>query len=72
MVPTPAVSSRCNEGEDFSQEKLAELTWWNTVIDGLDAPATTPIRLYSEGHAEIGYDGLWVLRWNSKSDDAAG
>lgn len=30
----------CNEGEDFSQEKFAELTSnWNAVIDGLDAPA---------------------------------
>ena len=30
----------CKQGEEFSQEKMAEFTaGWNTVIDGMDAPA---------------------------------
>jgi len=63
----------CNQGDDFSQEKLAELTAnWNSVIDGLDAPALAAFG-YIPRDADIeAYDGLWVLRWNSKSDSAAG
>ena len=63
----------CNEGEDFSEEKFAELTSnWNAVIDGLDAPALAAFGYIPRGAEIEGYDGLWVLRWNSKSDSAAG
>ena len=63
----------CNEGEDYSQEKFAELTAnWNSVIDGMDAPALAAFG-YIPRSAEVeGYDGLWVLRWNSKGDSVAG
>ena len=63
----------CNEGEDFSQEKLAELTAnWNAVIDGMDAPALAAFGYIPRGVEMEDFDGLWVLRWNSKSDSAAG
>ena len=63
----------CNEGEDYSQEKLAELTAnWNLVIDGMDAPALAAFGYIPRDAEMEGYDGLWVLRWNSKSDSAAG
>ena len=63
----------CNEGEDYSQEKMAELTAnWNSVIDGMDAPALAAFGYIPRDAEMEGYDGLWVLRWNSKSDSAAG
>ena len=63
----------CNEGEDFSQEKLAELTQnWNAVIDGMDAPALAAFGYIPRDVEMEDYDGLWALRWESKSDSAAG
>jgi hypothetical protein len=63
----------CNQGEDYSQEKFAELTAnWNSVIDGMDAPALAAFGYIPRGAEMEGYDGLWVLRWNSKGDSAAG
>ena len=63
----------CNEGEDYSQEKFAELTAnWNSVIDGMEAPALAAFGYIPKGAEVEGYDGLWVLRWNSKGDSAAG
>ena len=63
----------CNEGENFSQDKLAELTDnWNVVIDGMDAPALAAFGYIPRDAEMEGFDGLWVLRWDSKSDSAAG
>lgn len=63
----------CNEGENFSQDKLAELTEnWNEVIDGMDAPALAAFGYIPRDAEMEGFDGLWVLRWDSKSDSAAG
>ena len=63
----------CNQGEDFSQEKLAELTAnWNAVIDSLDAPALAAFGYIPADGEYEDFDGLWVLRWNSKDDSAAG
>ena len=63
----------CNEGENFSQEKLAELTSnWNNVIDGMDAPPLAAFGYIPRGTEMEDFDGLWVLRWDSKIDSAAG
>ncbi len=63
----------CSEGDDFSQEKLAELTAdWNSVIDGLDSPELAAFGYVPRDVEMEELDGLWVLRWNSKSDSAAG
>ncbi|MDA0897206.1 MAG: hypothetical protein O3A71_10365 [Proteobacteria bacterium] len=63
----------CNQGEDFSQDKLAELTAnWNAVIDGMDAPSLAAFGYIPRGAEMEAFDGLWVLRWDSKSDSAAG
>ena len=63
----------CNEGENFSQENLAELTSnWNNVIDGMDAPPLAAFGYIPRGTEMEDFDGLWVLRWDSKIDSAAG
>ena len=60
----------CNQGDDFSQEKFAELTAnWNSVIDGLDAPALAAFG-YIPRDADIeAYDGLWAVSYTTS--DAA-
>jgi hypothetical protein len=63
----------CNQGDDFSQEKMTELTAnWNSVIDGMEAPALAAFGYIPKGWETEDYDGLWVLRWGSKEDSAAG
>ena len=63
----------CNQGDDFSQEKFADLTAnWNSVIDGLDAPPLAAFGYIPRDTDMEDFDSLWVLRWNSKSDSAAG
>jgi hypothetical protein len=63
----------CNQGEDFSQEKMTEFNAsWNSVIDGMEAPALAAFGYIPKGWETEDYDGLWVLRWGSKEDSAAG
>ena len=63
----------CEQGEDYSQESMAELTNnWNSVIDGMDAPDLAAFGYLPRGWETESYDGLWVLRWNSKADSDAG
>ena len=63
----------CKQGEDFSQEKMAEFTaGWNTVIDGMEAPALSAFGYIPKGWETENFDGLWVLRWESKDDSAVG
>ena len=63
----------CKQGEDFSQEKMAELTAsWNAAIDSMEAPALAAFGYIPRGWETEDFDGLWVLRWNSKDDSAAG
>ena len=45
---------------------------WNSVIDGMEAPALAAFGYIPKGWETEDYDGLWVLRWGSKEDSAAG
>ena len=63
----------CNEGEDFSQEKFAELTTnWNSVIDEMESPSLAAFAYVPRDVEVDEFDGLWVLRWESKSDSVEG
>lgn len=63
----------CNAGEDFSEEKFAELTTnWNSVIDEMQSPALAAFAYVPRDVEVDEFDGLWVLRWESKSDSLEG
>jgi hypothetical protein len=63
----------CQQGEDYSQESMTELTTnWNAVIDGMGTPPLAAFGYMPRGWESEDFDGLWVLRWNSKADSAAG
>ena len=56
----------CNAGENFSQEKFAELTTnWNSVIDEMESPALAAFAYVPRDTEMDEFDGLWVLRWES-------
>ena len=56
-------------GSDFSAENLAMLiNTWNGMIDSMQCSGMTGANILTPEVANDGYDFIWVLLWNSKSN----